>query len=86
MIRVVLLSAAVVLILTGIVSHCATTGGAVQASLKLRLSLHCQSGVDSGFWGTRITAHSLWVVFQSEDRQLGMCPYLGSESYDIEER
>jgi hypothetical protein len=86
MIRVVLLSAAVVLILTGVASHCATAGKAVQASPELRLSLHCQSGVDSGSWGTRITAHSLWVVFQSEDRQLGMWPYLGCESYDIEKR
>ena len=49
MMRVVLLSASVVLILTGVASHPAPAAESVQASPELRLSLHdaIQAAIDN---------------------------------------
>ena len=68
MMRVVLLSVAIVLILTGVASHRATVAESVQASPELRLSLHDAiqaSFPDPGELLSRL--QSLWAVFQSED-------------------
>jgi hypothetical protein len=69
--RVVLLSAAAVLILTGVASHRATAAEAIQASPELRLSLHDAIQVafpDPGELLLRL--QSLWAFFQLEDREL----------------
>jgi outer membrane protein TolC len=72
MVRVALLSAAVVLIVTGVAFHCATAAESVQASPELRLSLHdaIQAAIDNNV-NVRLLRERIAAAQSAADTSLG---------------